>query len=246
MRKWAVVLMIILTAGLAAGMLKLYLSADRTGPEIHFDEKKEIVFRDDMTKEELLAGVSATDEGDGDVSDSLVVESVYPVNDSGMVSVIFVAKDENNNVTKKEFQMEQETAAESDDGQAADTSKEAEVPETVVSEPTATPEPTVPPLTPEEQAKKTQEDKITQLNPQDPRFYLTEYLVKVPVGTTPNWLDYVQDIQDDADDRSELYKKIQITGGADTNTPGTYELTYYVIDSAGNISNGAVLTVVVE
>ena len=39
-------------------------------------------------------------------------------------------------------------------------------------------------LTPEEQAQKTQEDKIEQLSPQDPKMYLTTYYVEVPVGTT--------------------------------------------------------------
>ena len=41
-------------------------------------------------------------------------------------------------------------------------------------------------------------------------------------------------------------KKIQITGDVNTGAAGTYELTYYVVDSNGNSSNGAVLTVVVK
>ena len=37
-------------------------------------------------------------------------------------------------------------------------------------------------------------------------------------------------------------------GAGDVNTaaPGTYELTYYVVDNSGNSSNGAVLTIVVK
>ena len=58
--------------------------------------------------------------------------------------------------------------------------------------------------------------------------------------------DEVTDIQDDKDSTSDLYRKIQITGTVDVNTPGTYELTYYVVDSNGNASNGAVLTIVVK
>ena len=46
-------------------------------------------------------------------------------------------------------------------------------------------------LTPEEQAQKTQEDKIEQLSPQDPKMYLTTYYVEVPVGTTLDKLSYV-------------------------------------------------------
>lgn len=101
-------------------------------------------------------------------------------------------------------------------------------------------------LTPEEQAQKTEEDKIAQLSPQAPKMYLTTYYVEVPVGTALDKLSYVKDIQDDTETRSDLFKKIQITGDVNTATPGTYELTYYVVDNQGNSSNGAILTVVVK
>ena len=45
---------------------------------------------------------------------------------------------------------------------------------------------------------------------------------------------------------SDLFKRIQITGDVNTAAPGTYELTYYVVDNSGNSSNGAVLTIVVK
>ena len=101
-------------------------------------------------------------------------------------------------------------------------------------------------LTPEEQAQKTQEDKIEQLSPQDPKMYLTTYYVEVPVGTTLDKLSYVKDIQDDTESTSDLFKRIQITGDVNTAATGTYELTYYVVDNSGNSSNGAVLTIVVK
>ena len=98
----------------------------------------------------------------------------------------------------------------------------------------------------EAQAQKTQEDKIAQLSPQAPKMYLNTYYVEVPVGTVLDKLSYVKDIQDDVDTTSALFKKIQITGDVNTGAAGTYELTYYVVDSNGNSSNGAVLTVVVK
>ena len=70
--------------------------------------------------------------------------------------------------------------------------------------------------------------------------------MEVPVGTALNKLSYVKDIQDDTETTSDLFKKIQITGDVNTATPGTYELTYYVVDNQGNSSNGAILTVVVK
>ena len=101
-------------------------------------------------------------------------------------------------------------------------------------------------LTEEEKAQEREEAKIDSLSPQDPRFYLTTYYVEIARGTQIDRLSYVKDIQDDRDASNELYRKIQITGNVDVNTPGTYELTYYVVDSNGNASNGAVLTVVVK
>lgn len=101
-------------------------------------------------------------------------------------------------------------------------------------------------LSKEEQAKKVQEEKIEKLNPQDPRMYLTTYYLEIPVGTQIDRLSYVADIKDDIDETNVLWRGIQIDGTLDVNTPGTYELTYFVVDSNGNSSNGAVLTVVVE
>ena len=81
---------------------------------------------------------------------------------------------------------------------------------------------------------------------QNPRIYLTDYVVTVPVGTSVDRLSYVKEITDDADNVYDLWTKIQITGSLDTLTAGTYECTYYVIDSAGNTSNQAVLKFIVQ
>lgn len=49
----------------------------------------------------LLTGVTATDERDGDVTDTVTIESVIPNTDGTEASVIYVAKDSKNNVTKE-------------------------------------------------------------------------------------------------------------------------------------------------
>ena len=76
----------------------LYLDEDRTAPVIHMEEV-EMEYREGMSDEELLAGVTATDETDGDVTGSLVVEKVSEAG-NGIVIVTFGAKDTANNVTK--------------------------------------------------------------------------------------------------------------------------------------------------
>ena len=194
MKKFFVFLLVVICLGMGAGVVYMKSSEDNEGPKITFEEGKDTNYTSDMTEEDLLKDVKAQDDRDGDVTESLTVETIYPKNDGKQVSVIFVAKDKNNNVTKKEFTM----------------------------------------------------DKIEQLSPQDPKMYLTTYYVEVPVGTTLDKLSYVKDIQDDTESTSDLFKRIQITGDVNTAAPGTYELTYYVVDNSGNSSNGAVLTIVVK
>ena len=66
------------------------------------------------------------------------------------------------------------------------------------------------------------------------------------MGTSVDRLSYVKEITDDSDNVYDLWTKIQITGTLDVFTAGTYECTYYVVDSDGNISNQAVLKYIVE
>ena len=76
----------------------LYLDEDRTAPVIYMEDV-ELEYREGMSDEELLAGVTATDETDGDVTGSLVVEKVSELG-NGTVIVTFGAKDASRNVGK--------------------------------------------------------------------------------------------------------------------------------------------------
>lgn len=239
MKKFLVVLLVIVCIGLGAGVVFLKGSDDNEGPKITFEEGKDTKYSSNTTKDELLQKVKAYDEKDGDVTDSLTVETMYPKNDGKEMVIIFVAKDKSNNVTKKEFTMEAADGnAENPDIGLIDPDA---IDENAASADTQNGEESL-----EAQAQKTQEDKIAQLSPQAPKMYLNTYYVEVPVGTVLDKLSYVKDIQDDVDTTSNLFKKIQITGDVNTGAAGTYELTYYVVDSNGNSSNGAVLTVVVK
>ena len=97
MRK-IVIILCMLDVILMALSVVLYLDEDRTAPVIHVEEV-EMEYREGMTDEELLAGVTAADETDGDVTGSLVVEKVSEVG-NGTVIVTFGAKDKANNVAK--------------------------------------------------------------------------------------------------------------------------------------------------
>lgn len=99
--KWAVIGFSIADAALIAASAFLYINLDRAAPAISFEENdKKLVYTESMKEEELLEGVSAADDVDGDVTDSLLVEKISETAD-GNVIVTYVALDSSNNVTKK-------------------------------------------------------------------------------------------------------------------------------------------------
>lgn len=116
----------VLTAALLAAAAWLVVDKDREGPVISIDGE-ELVWSASMSKEELLEGVTAQDEVEGDVTDSLVVESVQEDSrDSGCMIVTYAAKDSSNNVTKLTRRLEK--AASETDSEESD-KDETEEPE---------------------------------------------------------------------------------------------------------------------
>lgn len=99
--KIALIGFFVIDAALIAASVFLYLNLDRTAPTISFaDENSRKIYSERMSEEELLEGVSAFDDVDGDVTDSLLVEKISETSD-GNVIVTYVVLDSSNNVAKK-------------------------------------------------------------------------------------------------------------------------------------------------
>lgn len=99
--KLAVIGFSIADAALIAASAFLYINLDRTAPTISFeDNDRKLIYTEGMREEELLEGVSAADNVDGDVSDSLLIEKISETA-NGNVIVTYVALDSSNNVTKR-------------------------------------------------------------------------------------------------------------------------------------------------
>lgn len=99
--KIALIGFLVADAALIAASIVLYLNLDRTAPVISFaDQESRLVYTPEMSEKELLEDVSAHDDRDGDVSDSLLVEKISETAD-GSVIVTYVALDSSNNVAKK-------------------------------------------------------------------------------------------------------------------------------------------------
>lgn len=99
--KIAVIGFSIADAVLIAASAFLYIKLDRTAPTISFaDDDNKLVYTESMKEDELLEGVSAADDVDGDVTDSVLIEKISETAD-GNVIVTYVALDSSNNVAKR-------------------------------------------------------------------------------------------------------------------------------------------------
>ena len=258
-KKWIAVLLVI-CIGLGVEVVYMREQSDRQAPEIICTDEAAAEYNPGMSDAQLLKGIKAIDDKDGDVSDSLTVESIYEVDNSNVV-VTYVAKDTANNITKLKRNMvtdPQKTEENSrGNNDVQDDTEVTPVPVEDVEEDEGTSEEsqnspidetvTSIPKTDDvaSQAAAEQEKMADAMPAQSPRIYLSEYYVTASVGSSIDLLAYVKDIQDDKDNVSELWRRIQIDGQVNTATAGTYICTYYVIDSEGNMSNTAELTIVV-
>lgn len=98
---------VILLAGInifaLAGILIWFLGADRKPPVITVEENR--IYTKETTEEEILAGIRAWDEQDGDVSSSLKIEKIVFKETTGKVLVSCGAQDKSGNIKKYTFSM---------------------------------------------------------------------------------------------------------------------------------------------
>ena len=238
MKKGIVAGLIILCVALGAGTAAVIATSDRKGPEIEIPSGADVTYEEGSDTAPLLEGVTATDEKDGDVTDSLVIENIFPNDDHTSASVVYAAKDSHNNVSKATRRVNYKAAAE-------DTPAENEAaPETDNSGAAAEE-----PQQNDTEGIKNETDaqmEIEALPAESPRLYLNTYEVTVEAGSELDKTSYIKEMTDDADSQESLFNQIEIDGDVDTAVPGDYTLTYHVTDSDGNRSNAAVLTVHVQ
>lgn len=102
MKKLRIICLIIFGVALAASLIFWFTQirkGDRVGPVITMD-KNELNVDLDATDEDFLKGVKAVDDKDGDVTSSLVVESVSSFLGGGRRLVVYAAVDSHNNVSR--------------------------------------------------------------------------------------------------------------------------------------------------
>ena len=231
MKKGIVAGLIVLCVALGAGTAAVVVTDDRKGPEIELPADGDVTYAEGSDTASLLEGVTATDEKDGDVTDSLVIENIFPNDDHTSASVVYAAKDSHNNVSKATRRVNYKAAAE-DTPAENESAPAAEEPQKNDTEGTKN----------ETDAQM----EIEALPAESPKLYLNTYEVTVEAGNNLDKTSYIKEMTDDADSQESLFNQIEIDGDVDTAVPGDYTLTYHVTDSDGNRSNAAVLTVHVQ
>ena len=219
--------------------LVLYLGKDRKGPEIFFDEEKQIEYAEGMDEALLLKGVTAVDEKDGDVSDSLLVEKVAGTNGKEVI-VTYVARDGANNVGQASraftvvgsysggdiLPVEEETF---ETGDMPGTEGTAET-ETESNEEGSPGE--------EEGQDENQGEGDNEGEPVGPNpvLVLNADMIETKKGVAPNWNEVIETMSDDKDDYNTLYNNLKLEGQVKLNEEGEYPVTLYTVDTDGNRS----------
>ena len=104
LQRLSVVLFIISLVLLGFHIFKVRVIDDRTGPVFHMDNRTvEVSVKEGQ--EALLKGLTATDAKDGDVSGSVIVESIDPFTGTGSRIVNYAAFDSDNHVTHAKREM---------------------------------------------------------------------------------------------------------------------------------------------
>lgn len=237
MKKVFLGVMFFLFLGLGSAIFIIYYSEDREPPIIQLP-KMEITYVENDSYDKLLENVTAYDEHDGDVSDSLEVENVYPNISLGTATIIYAAKDSNNNVSKQKYEV---TYVQQDDEGLSSKSESGSSPDVKVEKETED-------ETEIEKKKETEKKKEKEsASKENPVITLTCESIEIDAGDDMNRLSLIKSVSDDRDTEEYLWKRIQITGDEfDRDTPGTYKQIFFVIDSDGNKSNQAELIITVQ
>lgn len=101
MKKILLIFLLLFTVFLLGLVVYTQSIKDSEAPVITFEDK-EIMYNSEEGQNVLLDDVSAYDAVDGDVSDTLMVESIVPLSENtANVRVTYAAKDKSKNVATK-------------------------------------------------------------------------------------------------------------------------------------------------
>ena len=205
-------------------------SQDRQAPVIKVT-KSDITYQEGQGYGELLKGVSAEDNRDGDLTDEVFVDRIVQIKD-GKAIVYYGVMDKAKNVgTAKR------TINYVEDGNAYPKTEDTAAENTEQSQEEAASQ--------NEPAKADANNDLTPVG-EAPVIALTTDQVTIAAGTEFDLMSVVKGVADGSDDADSLSTRISVDGQYDVNAPGSYLLHYYVIDADGNTSEVKTLTLNVQ
>ena len=230
-KRWGI-LIGLFAAAAVAGCFFMGVLKDDHGPEITFGSELP-VYQGNTTDPELLSNVKAVDNRDGDVTDTVYVDSVRISEDGSRAKVTYVAVDKSNNVTRASQDLScNGTSQKNADAQSSSAGDGGD-------ETTQTENNNI-----NDTADKPVVDSAEPENPEAPVIKLNTDTVTLGVKDDFSYNDYVESMTDDKDDSASLSRRLHLDGDYQTKAAGTYEIIYSVRDSDGNQSNEAKLTLI--
>lgn len=97
--KAAVIIITVLNIILIAVCVFFYMRLDRTAPKLEF-QSSDVVYRVGMNPDELMTGISAYDDRDGDITDRIVIEKTIENKEDNTAVIFYAASDKSGNVAK--------------------------------------------------------------------------------------------------------------------------------------------------
>lgn len=243
--------MLIVTVCVGAFVVNVRAKQDRVAPQIIVENEQDLILYDGVDEANLLRGIQAIDEVDGDVSDSLIVQTIYNIEEDMGVAVI-VAKDRSNNIStidrKFVFQEIDENAqSQGNEQNISDGESETEPTQEETQEEQMNSSEEVQNTISEEEYDQIREENLAA---GIPFIRMIQNTITVSVGQSVafsgaavNIADYIAEVVDDKDNAGNY---IHLDGSVDSNVVGTYVLQIYVVDSDGNKSNVEEFTVIVQ
>ncbi len=236
----------LLLIGAAAGVIL----KDRSAPVISLEGKNTLTYTEGDSYEELLKGMKAEDNKDGDVTESLRVSNIY-VTSKDRAMVVYVAKDEANNIGKLKREVRYQEAI--PETEALGNGEEAPGEDTVTesnskgTDQTATETTTQKPAETEAQTQDTQNTQDTQGQDTEeqngPRIIMLQNEATLKVGETFNIYRYIERAIDE--NGNDISRSMHMDGTYDMTKAGIYELKLYVINGAGVRSQSETFTLTV-
>lgn len=257
----------LITIAASAVFVSEKMGIDKTLPAITVEEEMiEVSLK--AKDEELLKGITAYDEKDGDLTDKIIIESISRFTEKGVCKIIYAVCDSNNNVAKatrmikyKDYEsphfkvignlcfslyehIDISGIIRAHDSLEGDITGKL----VVTSDNYSTSIPGVYSLDASVTNDKGDTSTIRlPLVVEDvplsaPKIELTEYLVYTQKSKAVDFKSYIVDALDFQE--ASLKNNITIESKVDFNKPGTYNVHYYVTDSLG-VRGHSVLTVIV-